>query len=274
MAWLESVRNTWGLDTAIEVATPEQVQEALHAQIPYLWIGARTAANPIAVQAIADSIITTPDKTQLKGLFVKNPICDDVRLWVGNIQRLQQTGTEVIAIHRGCNHQPCWEMAYQLRQLCPQVHLLIDPSHMSGKAEVVPSLCQQANKLGYNGWMVETHLCPQQALSDAAQQIVPSELTRLIADNTEPQTVNDLTWLRKIMDETDNALWNTIAKRMQISQQIGEWKKQHHVPIVQPERYNDILSKRKQWGQSHHISDTAIEQIIEAIHTESVKQQA
>ena len=272
LAWLQKVKRETGLPVATEVSTPEQVQKALAAGIDYLWLGARTSANPILVQTLADSITTGSPK----GIFIKNPVNEDAALWIGNIRRLQTTNLPIYAIHRGCSHRPCWEMAYRLRQEMPNIPLLLDPSHMSGNAHKVPELCQIAAELEYDGLMIEVHDCPIEALSDAQQQIKPEELDsvyRAFANSACADVALTLRWLRRIMDEVDDALWDTIARRMDISRQIGTFKKENNIAVVQPTRFEDILQKRLSWAKSQVLSAAAVREIMEALHTESVRQQ-
>lgn len=273
LTWLQEVQQTYHLPVATEVATPEQVKQATEAGIDYLWIGARTSANPIAVQTIADAV----DGTKIKGVMVKNPVNEDAALWLGNIARLEQAGVAVMAIHRGCNHRPCWAMAYQLLQARPDIPILIDPSHLSGKASAIAQLCTQANRLGYSGWMVETHIAPQEALSDAQQQITPEELEGLV-NRGVGESVNrgseDLDWQRAMIDEVDDDLWQHLTKRMEISKRIGAWKKERQIPALQPSRYQEILQKRIVWGSEHGLDKETVEQIMEAIHKQSVRIQS
>ncbi len=275
LTWLQRVKREYGLPVATEVATPEQVRKALDAGIDYLWLGARTSANPILVQTLADAIKENPQS--LKGILVKNPVNEDAALWIGNIQRLQATKLPVFAVHRGCNHRPCWAMAYRLRQEMPEVPLLLDPSHMSGDAARVSGLCRIAAELQYDGLMIEVHDNPQHALSDAKQQITPAELEQIILQLSNVQLSNcpfsdcQLTWLRRMMDEVDDALWETIAKRMEVSRQIGAYKKAHNMEVVQPERFEEILTKRLAWAQNKSLTASAVRQIMEALHSESIR---
>ena len=266
LEWLQEVKRTYGVPVATEVATPEHVEAALKAGIDYLWIGARTSANPLAVQAIADSILDFRFKIfDLKGIFIKNPVNADAELWLGNIARLEKAGGPVMAIHRGCNHQPCWSMAHKVRTARPDIPMLLDPSHMSGDAEQVPGLLKKVVELGLDGAMIEVHAHPEQALSDRKQQIRPDEIGywRLEIEDLKDTELN---WLRAEIDELDERLWNTIAARMDVSRRIGEWKKEHGVAPLQPERYKEIVDRIKDKG------DFAL-RIWEIIHEESLKQQ-
>lgn len=300
LAWLQRVQHELGMPVATEVATPEQTRLAMEAGIDYLWIGARTSANPIAVGEIVEAIqnsasaYETPTATKtkradallkLKGLFIKNPVNEDTALWIGNIKRLQQTGLPVYAIHRGCGHHPCWHMPYELRKAMPDLPILLDPSHMSGDAAQVPTLCHQAAELGLDGLMVEVHPCPEQALSDSKQQISPDGLLKLNAAllkqnaalpklNAALPKLDELVWLRAMMDEVDDRLWDTIRQRMDISRQIGIWKRQHGVEVLQPQRFEQIRQRRLAQARQTDISDETVNTILDAIHKESVRKQS
>ncbi len=279
LTWLQRVKREYGLPVATEVATPEQVRKALEAGMDYLWLGARTSANPILVQTLTDAIKEHPQA--LKGILVKNPVNEDAALWIGNIRRLQTTGLPIFAVHRGCNHRPCWAMAYQLRQEMPEVPLLLDPSHMSGDAARVSGLCRIAAELQYDGLMVEVHDNPQEALSDAKQQITPAELEQIQQQISDSETIqhpaaqrsNDLLWLRHMMDEVDDALWETIAKRMEVSRRIGAYKKANGIEVVQPDRFEQILTRRLAWAQNKSLTAGTVRQIMEALHAESIRVQ-
>ena len=274
LLWLSRVKRELGLPIATEVVIAEHVTKALEAGVDYLWIGARTCANPIAVQALADAISASPNAKQLRGVMVKNPVNEDVALWEGNIRRLQAAGCEVMAIHRGCNHQPCWEMAYQLHQDMPSVPLLLDPSHMCGKAERVSSLCRVAAELEYAGLMVEVHPHPEQALSDAQQQITPEVFAQIMRASEETySTPLELRWMRKMIDEVDDRLWETIAQRMAVSRRIGEYKKANQIEVIQPTRFEEIMGKRLAWAENNHLSKETVKAIMEAIHEESIRMQ-
>ena len=274
LSWLVEVKQTYGVEVATEVVTPDHTREALFAGIDYLWIGARTSANPIAVQAVADTIRHTKQKP--KGILVKNPVSEDSALWLGNIERMERTGIPVVAVHRGCNHQPCWRMAHELRLKRPDIPLLIDPSHMSGDADKIAALLSKAAELGYDGTMIEIHCDPSSALSDAKQQITPTQYQSIIGsilDNTRDSSERELRWLRAEIDELDDRLRETLSKRMDVSRRIGEWKKANGIAPLQPQRYQEILSTRQQWAGQHGLSESFVSQLFDLIHAESLKQQ-
>ena len=275
LEWLREVRDTFGMEIATEVATPEHVEAALKAGVDYLWIGARTSANPLAVQEIANAI----DRFAIRpaapvGVLIKNPVNQDADLWLGNIERLERTGVSVMAVHRGCGHQPCWGMAHKVRLARPDIPMLLDPSHMSGDAKKVPELMGKIAELGLDGAMIEVHNKPEQALSDKAQQIKPEELKNIgilgaigSLDNIE------LNWLRAEIDELDERLWHTIAARMDVSKRIGAWKKAHGVAPLQPERYQTIVERINELTNERGLSSDFTLRIWELIHKESLKQQ-
>ena len=287
LVWLQEVKQRLGLPVATEVATPEHVTKALEAGMDYLWIGARSSANPLAVQAIADAIGDWElVNGNFKGILIKNPVNADAGLWIGNIERLEKTGVPVIAVHRGCNHQPCWAMAHQVRLARPDIPMLLDPSHMSGEAAKVPELMKKIEELGLDGAMVEVHCDPKSALSDNAQQLTPNQvghtlnpiLSRLclVSLNSPSDGSEELNWLRAEIDELDERLWDTIAARMEVSERIGKWKKAHGVAPLQPERYQQIVEKLKIKSEelkNKSLSTDFMLHIWELIHKESLRKQ-
>ena len=287
LVWLQEVKQRLGLPVATEVATPEHVTKALEAGMDYLWIGARSSANPLAVQAIADAIVDWElVNGNFKGILIKNPVNADAGLWIGNIERLEKMGVPVIAVHRGCNHQPCWAMAHQVRLARPDIPMLLDPSHMSGEAVKVPELMKKIEELGLDGAMVEVHCDPKSALSDNAQQLTPNQvghtlnpiLSRLclVSLNSPSDGSEELNWLRAEIDELDERLWDTIAARMEVSERIGKWKKAHGVAPLQPDRYQQIVEKLKIKSEelkNKSLSTDFMLHIWELIHKESLRKQ-
>ena len=279
LKWLQEVKATTGIDVATEVSTSEQVHQALAAGIDYLWIGARSSANPILVQHLADAIATSTRSP--KGVWVKNPVNEDAELWAGNIHRLQEAQTSsrpfaIWAIHRGCNHHPCWRMAHRLRTLCPDIPLVMDPSHMSGKSDHIASLCCAAQTLGYEGLMTEVHICPAEAWSDAQQQITPQawrDILSQLPGLAQPDD-RELLWLRKEIDEVDERLWDALADRMEVCRQIGQHKREKHLPVVQPDRYQFILERRLEWAKQQGLDPQTIGEIMHLIHNESIRVQS
>lgn len=291
---MQEVKKQFGVPVATEVATPEHVQAAMEAEIDYIWIGARTSASPIAVEAISEAIKNKLKKDknyQPKAVLIKNPVNADANLWVGNIERLEQTGVPVIAVHRGCNHEPCWLMAHKVRLARPDIPMLLDPSHMSGDASQVPGLLAYVKELSLDGAMIEVHPHPEAALSDNDQQITPTCLrdcldpivsrlclASLIRPSDGKEQTTELNWLRAEIDELDERLWDTISQRMDVSRRIGEWKKAHGVAPLQPERYQQIVDKLKNKNEKVKMNGSAISEefmlhVWELIHEESLKQQ-
>ena len=281
LEWLAEVQRTYGVPVATEVATPEHVEAALNAGIDYLWLGARTSANPIAVAEIAKAI----DRFAVRpatpvGLLIKNPVNSDAGLWIGNIERLTQTGVPVIAVHRGCNHRPCWSMAHEVRLARPDIPMLLDPSHMSGDATKVPELLNYVAELGLDGAMIEVHNKPSEALSDAKQQITPEDICHLplvighLSDDDKTANAErlELNWMRAEIDELDETLWQSLAARMEVSQRIGEWKKAHGVAPLQPQRYQEIVEKIKGL-EMRGLEVEFMLRIWSLIHEESLRKQ-
>ena len=284
LAWLQEVKERFGMEIATEVATPEHVEAALKAGVDYLWIGARSSATPIVVQSLADSICDLRfEISNLKGILIKNPVNNDAGLWIGNIERLEKTGVPVIAVHRGCGHQPCWAMAHAVRLARPDIPMLLDPSHMSGDAKKVPGLMQKIDELGLDGAMVEVHCRPEEALSDANQQIEPRTLAEIILHASErvssPNEENriegekELNWLRAEIDELDARLWETISARMDVSRRIGKWKKAHDVAPLQPKRFQQLSEQVAHFAKENGLSADFSQEVLKLIHEESLKQQ-
>lgn len=266
--------------TATEVATPEHVELALKYGIDVLWIGARTSANPFAMQALADS---------LKGVdvpvLVKNPVNPDLELWIGALQRINQAGIKRLgAIHRGFSsfdkkiyrNLPMWQIPIELHRRIPQLPIICDPSHIGGRRDLIAPLCQQAMDLGFDGLIVESHCSPDDAWSDAKQQVTPDVLDyilSLLVVRDEHYSTEGLHQLRGQIDELDNQLMELLAKRMRVCREIGTYKKEHNMTILQTNRYNEILDKRGAQASLCGMSPEFAAQIFEHIHEESVRQQ-
>ena len=281
LEWLKEVKECYGMEIATEVATPEHVEAALKAGVDYLWIGARTSANPIAVEAISHQLSVISH--QLSAILIKNPVNNDAGLWIGNIERLEKTGVPVIAVHRGCGHQPCWAMAHAVRLARPDIPMLLDPSHMSGDAKRVPELMKKIEELGLDGAMVEVHCRPEEALSDAKQQITPTQLGNTLDSIVSrlclaslicpPSEEKELNWLRAEIDELDARLWETISARMDVSRRIGKWKKAHDVAPLQPKRFQQLSEQVAQFAKENGLSSDFAQEVLKLIHEESLRQQ-
>ncbi len=280
LPWLKQVKDETGMLIATEVATPEHVELALKYDVDILWIGARTSANPFAMQLLADSLqgVDVP-------VLVKNPVNPDLELWIGALERINGAGIKrLAAIHRGFSsyekklyrNMPRWQIPIELHRRIPNLPILCDPSHIGGRRDLVAPLCQQAMDLGMSGLVVERHCSPEDAWSDASQQVTPDILAYILSMLVIRDTVaqgDQLTQLRKNIDELDNELIDLLAKRMRISRQIGEYKKAHAMAIVQAKRYSEILDKRGAQGTLQGIDPECIKNIFERIHEESVRQQ-
>ena len=280
--WLARVKEETGMLTATEVANRAHVTEALDAGTDILWLGTRTTANPFAVQEIADAIA---DYGADIPVFVKNPVSPDLELWIGAFERLYNAGIHRLgAIHRGFSvygrhiyrNMPQWHIPIELRRRFPDMTMLCDPSHIGGKRELIAPLCQQAMDLGFNGLIVESHCNPDCAWSDASQQVTPDVLDyilNLLVIRKETQTTENLSELRKQIDECDNNLMQELAKRMRVAREIGTFKKEHNMTILQTGRYNEILDKRGSQGSLLGVDSEFIKKVFELIHEESVRQQ-
>ena len=257
----------------------EHVELALKYGIDILWIGARTTANPFAVQALADA---------LKGVdvpvFVKNPVNPDIELWIGALQRINQAGVHRMgAIHRGFSsyeqkiyrNTPMWQIPIELHRRIPDLPIICDPSHIGGRRELIAPLCQQAMDLGFDGLIVESHCDPDKAWSDAKQQVTPEVLDyilSLLIIRDEHTTTEGLASLRKQIDELDNQIMDVLAKRMRVCREIGHYKKEHNMTVLQASRYNEILSKRGVQGSLCGMGPDFVAKVFECIHEEIMNQ--
>lgn len=280
LPWLQRVQKELGMLVSTEVATPKHVEAALGAGVDILWIGARTVANPFAMQELADS---------LKGVdvpvLVKNPVNPDLELWIGGLERINGAGIKRLGvIHRGFSsydkriyrNLPMWHIPIELHRRYPNLPIFGDPSHIGGARELVAPLCQQAMDLGFDGLIIESHCSPDTAWSDAKQQVTPDVLDfileKLIIRN-HTQSTESLEALRRQIDEVDNSLIELLAKRMRMSREIGQYKREHGMTVVQTGRYSEILDKRGAQGVLCGMSPEFMKTVFEAIHEESVRQQ-
>ena len=280
LEWLKRVKEETGMLVSTEVANKAHVEAALNAGIDMLWIGARTSANPFAVQEIANSLNGCDIP-----VMVKNPVNPDLELWIGAIERIYNAGIRrIAAIHRGFTvygkhlyrNMPQWHIPIELHRRLPGLQIICDPSHMGGKRELIAPLSQQALDMGFDGLIIESHCDPDCALSDKSQQITPEVLnfilnTLVIRDNA--QSTESLTLLRQQIDQIDNDLIEILAKRMRVSREIGQYKKDHSMQIVHTNRYDDILTTRVKLAEELGMSGNFMRTVIEAIHEESVRQQ-
>lgn len=281
LKWLREAKLETGLPIVTEVATPEHVELALRYEVDALWIGARTVVNPFSVQQLADA---------LNGLdipvFIKNPVSPDLNLWIGAFERFQKAGlTRLSAIHRGFSYYkespyrnfPMWEIAIELKRLL-DVPVITDISHICGNRVLLRDTAQKSLDLAFDGLMVECHHDPDHALTDAAQQITPSALQDMLESLTpRSQQANSddpvLAALRSEIDDIDDELLQLLARRMNVSSQIGEYKRQHGLTVVQMDRWKRILSEHLETGSRLGLSKELIEKVFEDIHQASIKRQ-
>lgn len=280
LTWLQEVKKETGMLVATEVANKQHVEEALNAGVDVLWIGARTSANPFAMQEIADSLVGADVP-----VLVKNPVNPDLELWIGAMQRIYNAGIRQIgAIHRGFSaygkhlyrNMPQWHIPIELRRRMPELTLICDPSHIGGKRELVAPLSQQAMDMGFGGLIVESHCDPDRAWSDKSQQVTPEVLNfilNMLVVRDTTQTTESLTLLRQQIDQIDNDLLEALSKRMRISREIGQYKKEHSMPVVQTGRYDDILNSRAAAAEELGMNGDFMKTVYQAIHEESVRQQ-
>ncbi|MBE7640964.1 MULTISPECIES: bifunctional 3-deoxy-7-phosphoheptulonate synthase/chorismate mutase type II [Salegentibacter] len=284
LKWLKKAKEETGMLTSTEVANPHHVDLALENDVDILWIGARTTVSPFIVQEIAEALKGT-DKTVL----VKNPVNPDLSLWLGAVERLYTQDIKNLGvIHRGFSayektkyrNNPEWQIAIELQNKFPDLPLILDPSHIAGRRDIIFDLCQTALDLNYDGIMVETHHTPDDAWSDAAQQITPATLIQIMKDlqirkeiSESEEFQNKLGTLRAKIDVADNQLIELLSKRMKISDEIGQVKKAQNVSVLQTKRWNEILGKMVLEGEQHGLSEEFILRLFKAVHQESINHQ-
>lgn len=283
LQWLKRVKEETGMLVATEVAMRRHVEEALEAGVDILWIGARTSANPFAVQEIADALKDAG--AEYVAVLVKNPVNPDLELWIGALERLYNAGIRRLgAIHRGFSfygksiyrNPPQWHIPIELHRRIPELPIVVDPSHMGGKRELVGPLCQQALDMKFTGLMIESHCTPDEAWSDKNQQVTPEVLkiilSSLVLRNSE-QNTESLQQLRQQIDRVDTELLDLYNRRMEISREIGKYKKEHSMPVVQESRYDDLIKSRVAAAVQMGMSADFMKTVLQAIHEESVRQQ-
>jgi len=283
LPWLLQAKKITGLRTTVEVATAKQVEDALKFEVDVLWIGARTTVNPFSVQEIADALkgVSIP-------VLVKNPINPDIDLWQGALERIEQAGIENIGlIHRGFSsygnkqyrNAPMWHLAIEMKTRNSDRLFICDPSHIGGRRDALLEISQKSVDLGYDGLMIESHITPDIAWSDAAQQITPETLNELLGKiiwRKENATISEHLTLQKLrnqIDQLDDELLQILGKRMQIADAIGVYKKENNITIFQAARWNDILTKVYAKNSSLGLSDEFIKKYIESVHLESINHQ-
>lgn len=286
LEWIAKAKEQTGMMTLTEVATPEHLQLSLKSGIDGIWIGARTTANPFAMQALADALAALPAQTRDRlTVLVKNPLSPDIELWIGGLMRIYGAGVRRLgAIHRGFSaygdHQyrnmPGWRIPIELRRRIPNLPIICDPSHMGGKREYVDKLSHLAFAMGFDGLFIESHISPDTALSDAAQQLTPAELTSMLKGLNQPTLNSDedeLENLRCQINSLDDELLDLLSRRMDVCRKIGRYKNANNIRIVQPQRYSELIGRRIEEGEKLGLSDSFVKEIFAAVHEESVKLQ-
>jgi len=284
LEWLKRAKAETGLPVAVEVATAKHVEEALAAGVDILWVGARSTANPFTVQEIADAL-----KGHDVPVIVKNPVNPDLSLWIGALERINNAGiTKLAAIHRGFSsheksafrNEPMWDLAINLKTHAPELPIICDPSHICGNRELIPYIAQKALDLDMQGLIIESHIDPSVAWTDAKQQLTPSALNdimeRLEIRKSEAGTADvkdKLAELRSQIDKIDDLLIQKVAERMQIVEKIGNYKKDNGITILQVNRWEEILNKRVTYGSALKLSKEFTEKFLELIHSESIRKQ-
>ncbi len=285
LKWLKDVTAEFNIPVAIEIATPTHAELALQYGIDVVWLGARTTVNPFLVQRIAETLRGTKIP-----VMVKNPVNPDVDLWQGAIERLASVGiTDIAAIHRGFStynaassyrNQPNWPIPIELKRRMPDLPIICDPSHITGNKDMVAGTAQKAMDMGFEGLMIETHIHPDRALSDSAQQITPAALNELLArlvirDNKGEGLFKEmgLEYLRQVMDGVDAEIIDLIARRMELSSRIGQVKKECNMTAYQPERWNEIVETRGERAEQAGLSRQFIVELYEKIHHHSISKQ-
>ena len=284
LKWLDKVKKETGLLTATEVANASHVKLALEYDIDVLWIGARSTVSPFIVQEIADALKDTD-----KIVLVKNPVNPDLSLWLGGLERLYSANIKKLGvIHRGFStyektkyrNNPEWQLPIELQNRFPDIPLICDPSHIAGRRDILQDISQTALDLNFDGLMIETHIDPDNAWSDAAQQITPKVLVKMMEDlkirtltSDEADYQNQLNTLRTQIDVIDHGILETLGKRMKVAVSIGELKKQKNVAVLQTKRWNEILGNMILEGEKKGLSEEFVLKMFKAIHQESINNQ-
>ena len=283
LEWLKRAKDETGLPTAVEVANAKHVEEALKAGVDILWVGARSTVNPFTVQDIADA---------LKGVdvpvMVKNPVNPDLSLWIGALERINGAGiTKLAAVHRGFSsheksafrNEPMWDLAISLKTHAPELPIICDPSHICGNRELLGYIAQKALDLDMQGLMIESHIDPSVAWTDAKQQVTPSALVELIDRLTQRKpevqgaAKDILGELRAQIDKFDDVVFQKMAERMKVVEKIGNYKKDNGITILQVNRWDEILNKRIAYAKALNLSPEFAEKLLELIHSESIRKQ-
>jgi chorismate mutase len=284
LAWMQQARKQTGLPVTVEVATAKQVEDALHFDVDVLWIGARTTVNPFSVQEVADALrgVDVP-------VLIKNPINPDLELWTGAVERVAKAGIRQIGlIHRGFSsygnteyrNAPMWHLAIEMKRRSPGLMMINDPSHISGRRDILLDVAQKAIDLDFDGLIIESHIDPDKAWSDAKQQITPESLAELLDSikwrhetTTEKEFIDALAKLREQINHIDDELIQLLGQRMKVADKIGQYKKENNITILQTNRWNAILEKAFAKGEKLGLSKEFITKYYDAVHMESINHQ-
>ncbi len=284
LPWLQQAKKITGLPTAVEVATGKQVENALHFDVDILWIGARTTVNPFSVQDVADAL-----KGVKVPVLIKNPINPDLELWTGAVERVAKAGIEQVGlIHRGFSsygnteyrNAPMWHLAIEMKRRNPDMLLINDPSHICGRRDILLEVAQQAIDLDFDGLMIESHIDPDNAWSDAKQQITPEQLIAMLdqmiwrkEDINSEEYHSVLERMRQQINQLDDELMQLLGQRMKIAETIGNYKKENNITILQTKRWNEILERAAKKGERFGLSKEFIVKYFDAVHMESITHQ-
>ncbi len=284
LPWLLQAKKITGIPTTVEVATAKHVEDALQFEVDVLWIGARTTVNPFSVQEVADALrgVHIP-------VLIKNPINPDLELWSGAIERMQKVGlTQLGMIHRGFSsygntefrNAPMWHLPIEMKRRFPGMPLICDPSHICGNRAMLQSVAQKSIDLDFDGLMIESHIDPDNAWSDAKQQVTPGRLLEMLEElvwrnenSTEPEFINALTTLREQINQVDDELLTLLGQRMKLSDKIGQYKKDTNITILQTNRWNEILERAFKKGEAMGLTREFITRYFDAVHMESIQHQ-
>lgn len=284
LPWLQQAKKLTGLPTTVEVATGKQVEDALHFGVDVLWVGARTTVNPFSVQEVADAL-----RGANVPVLIKNPINPDLELWTGAVERIAKAGISTIGlIHRGFSaygntdyrNAPMWHMAIEMKRRNPELMMVCDPSHICGRRDILLDVAQKAIDLDFDGLMIESHIDPDNAWSDAKQQITPEKLAEMLSEikwrhetTTEKEFITNLEKLREQINHIDDELMQLLGQRMKIADKIGTYKKENNITILQTNRWNEILERAANKGEKLGLSREFITKYFDAVHMESINRQ-